>query len=304
MNRVIQAIEQGLASDDNSSANSRRLFHGRGHCYPGLEAINVDFHPGLLLITLYQPLPEDGYQQLLDFINAKLELCVVVQRRYLPKSPSEVIKGEVPEPCYAQTDGMRFALNIAGNQNIGYFLDMQNTHRWLREHAEGLHVLNLFSYTCAFSVAALCGGARSVVNVDMSAGVLKTGQKNHQGNELDSRASRFMKLDILKSWGRIKKPGPYDLLVIDPPSNQRGSFVAEQDYGKVLRRIPQLLGEQGQVLVCLNAPHLASDFLVQLMAQECPDCELQQRFAASADFPESAPNRSLKVMLFNYRRPQ
>ncbi|WP_019530333.1 class I SAM-dependent methyltransferase [Dasania marina] len=303
MERVIAAIAQGLSETNKQAPQSRRLFHGRGHCYPGLEAINVDFHPGILLITLYQAPAEQGYQQLVDYlVGEPNDLCVVVQRRYLAQSPSEIIKGVLPEDCYAATDDMRFALNIAGNQNIGYFLDMQTIHQWLRDHAQGVSVLNLFSYTCAFSVAALKGGARAVVNVDMSSGVLKTGQKNHQLNNLDSRASRFMKLDILKSWGRIKKPAPYDLVVIDPPSNQRGSFVAEQDYGKVLRRIPQLLGEQGQVLACLNAPHLATDFLLELMAQECPGCTLLQRFAASEDFPEADPNCSLKVMLFSYQR--
>jgi 23S rRNA (cytosine1962-C5)-methyltransferase len=197
---------------------------------------------------------------------------------------------------------MRFDIKIGVNQNIGYFLDMQTVHQWLRGHAKGRHILNLFSYTCAFSVAAIKGGAQRVVNVDMSAGVLKTGQRNHVINALDSRAARFLKLDILKSWGRIRKTGPFDMLIIDPPSNQRGSFVAEQDYGKVFRRIPQLLGVRGEVLACLNAPHLPEDFLVELMAKECPQCQLIERLPVSEDFPESDSNRSLKVMLFSYQQ--
>ncbi len=140
-----------------------------------------------------------------------------------------------------------------------------------------------------------------MVNVDMSAGVLKTGQANHQLNKLDSRASRFMKLDILKSWGRIKKAGPYDCLVIDPPSLQRGSFSALNDYRKVLRRIPELMPEGGKVLACLNAPELDSNFLIDTMAEACSACSFVERLANSADFPERDSERALKVMLFEYR---
>lgn len=302
MDRVISAIEKRLPLLLAAKPQSQRLFHGRGHCFEGLEAINVDFHPGVILITLYSEPVELGFKQLISYLQSVATFCVVVQRRYLLKSPSEILLGVLPEQVYAHTDDMRFELNILANQNIGYFIDMQNTHRWLRDHAKGKHILNLFSFTCAFSVAALKGGAKSVVDVDMSGGVLKVGQKNHQLNQLDSRAGRFMKLDILKSWGRIKKPGPYDLLIIDPPSNQRGSFVAEQDYSKVLKRIPQLLAESGEVLACLNAPHLPSDFLVDLMAEHCPECSLIERFSATDDFPEANENRSLKVMLFSYKR--
>ena len=301
MRQLITALETHLAS---AGSNSRRIFHGRGHCYPGLEHINVDYHPGIIFITLYQALIENDRVLLHDFVSQHCRgFTVVEQHRYLPKSPSKILQGSLSleEARCAQTDGMRFDIKLGANQNIGYFLDMQNTHQWLREHAEGKRILNLFSYTCAFSVAALKGGAESVVNVDMSAGVLKTGQRNHALNDVGGAKSRFMKLDIMKSWGRIKKTGPFDFLIIDPPSNQRGSFVAEKDYIKVLRRIPQLLVNGGEVLACLNAPHLPERFLLELMAEACPQCQLIERLPASKDFPESNPDCSLKVFWFKYR---
>ena len=299
MQPVIEAIAAHIAGE---VASSCRIFHGRGHCYPGLEHINVDYHPGVILITLYRALTDADKTLLHDFIRDHCEAYTVVeQHRYLPQSPSDVLMGALQESYYAQTDDMRFDIKLGANQNIGYFLDMQNTHLWLRDHVSGKRVLNLFSYTCAFSVAALKGGAESVINVDMSAGVLKTGQRNHALNNVAGAKSRFMKLDIMKSWGRIKKMGPFDFIVIDPPSNQRGSFVAEKDYLKVLKRIPQLLVEGGQVLACLNAPHLPESFLLDLMAEACPDCTLLERLPASKDFPERDEDCSLKVFWFNYQ---
>ena len=300
MKRVLEAIEAGLERVVKGEMDSRRLFHGRGHCYPDLEDINVDYHPSLLLITLYKKPDDQVFNKFIELLKSTVTLCIVVQRRYLHQSPSELIQGVLPEKIFAQTGDIRFYLNIGNNQNVGYFLDMQPTHRWLREHAAQKTILNLFSYTCAFSVAALKGGAKSVVNVDMSSGVLSTGRKNHEINDIDPRSSRFMKLDILKSWGRIKKPGPYDLLIIDPPSLQRGSFNAQIDYAKVIKRIPQLLVNGGEVLLCLNAPHLPVDFLIDLMAEQCPGCTFIKRLAASPDFPEKDENRNLKVLLYRY----
>jgi 23S rRNA (cytosine1962-C5)-methyltransferase len=195
---------------------------------------------------------------------------------------------------------MKIELNLGNNQNIGYFIDMQSCHDWVRQNAKDKQVLNLFSYTCAFSVAALLGGAKHVVNVDMAGGALSTGRYNHYLNQLDKKDRTFMKLDILKSWSRIKKPGPYDLIIIDPPSNQRGSFVAEKDYRKILRRIPQLATPSGQILACLNTPHLSESYLQDVMSQECPDCRFQRRLLLSNDFPEKDNNCSLKILLFRY----
>lgn len=299
MKRLIEAVTAGLA---NNQGDSQRLFHGRGHTYSGLEGVNVDVHPPLLLVTLYRELAEEDYQLMINGLRPlmKDDKPLLVQRRYLPRAPSELICGELPEQLYAKNGELRYLLNVGVNQNVGYFLDMKPTHDWLAGRAKGLTILNLFSYTCAFSVNAVHAGARSVVNVDMSAAVLKTGQRNHALNQLDGRASRFMKLNILKSWGRIRKTGPFDIMIIDPPSNQRGSFMAETDYEKVLRRIPQLVKPGGLVLACLNAPHLPPQFLEEKMAEHCASCEFVERLPASVDFPELDPERSLKTMVFRY----
>ena len=86
-------------------------------------------------------------------------------------------------------------------------------------------VLNLFAYTCAFSVVALQAGARLVVNVDMGQGTMATGQQNHQINGITAGAS-FLVHDIFKAWGKINRSGPYGLVIVDPPSYQKGSFIA------------------------------------------------------------------------------
>jgi 23S rRNA (cytosine1962-C5)-methyltransferase len=196
--------------------------------------------------------------------------------------------------------GARFRVHVLKGQNHGLFLDMAEGRRWVRELAQAqpkLKVLNLFAYTCAFSVAALQAGAKLVVNVDMSHGAMAIGQQNHQLNGLSTGAS-FLAHDIFKTWGKISRSGPYDLIVVDPPSYQKGSFIATKDYARLMRRLPELLMPSGQALLCLNAPELGLDFLKDQMQEAAPELNFVQRLPNPAVFADVSPERSLKVLVY------
>ena len=98
--------------------------------------------------------------------------------------------------------------------------------------------------------------------------------------------------------GKVKRLGPYDIVVADPPSYQKGSFVATKDYARVVRRLPELLAPGGQALLCLNAPEIPEQFLRDLVAAEAPDLAFVQRLDNPAVFADADPQRALKVMLF------
>lgn len=293
------AYQRQIAS--GASADSRRIFHGRGQCYPGLGFVTLDAFAPILLLTLFAEPPATWLEDLLA--NLKSQLCpgfdcLVVQRRYLPNAPSEVPLGQLPEQVYARRGDLRFHLHLARQQNAGFFLDMEPGRQWLEQQAPAKRVLNLFAYTCAFSVVAVAAGAEKVVNVDMSSPSLNTGRANHQLNGLDKTRSEFLAEDILKSWGRIKKRGPYDVVIIDPPSYQKGSFIATKDYAKVVRRLPELMPTGGLVLACLNAPELSKDYLKQQFEEQCPGAQFVERLTPCADFPDVDPQQQLKLLVY------
>jgi len=300
--------------DDFMHADSCRLFHGRGCCFPGFEQVTLDWFSPVLLLTLFKQTDVSWEQSLLDELQAILQVAVaeglippqaikavLVQRRYLVDTPTELLQGELPEDVYARRGELRFALKLGNNQNTGFFLDMEPGRQWLESLVAGRSLLNLFSYTCAFSVVGQAAGARSVVNVDMSRGALSQGRDNHRLNGLSTDNVRFLGENILKSWSRIRKPGPYDVAVIDPPSFQRGSFVAQKDYIKVLRRIPELMNPGADLLVCLNAPELDEAFICEQMLAACPPCQLVGRLEPHKDFPDVDPNQQLKLFHFRYQ---
>lgn len=281
--------------------DSYRVFHGRGRCFPGLEFVTVDYFQPVLLVTLFNEPPEQWVEIFTREIRSLLApaiSAVILQRRYLPGAPSELLYGTLPEKTFAQRGNLRFNLHLAQQQNSGYFLDMEPGRCWLEQNAKGRRILNLFAYSCAFSVVAVAAGAEKVVNVDMSSAALNLGRANHQLNSLDKQRSEFLAEDILKSWGRIKRRGPYDVVIIDPPSYQKGSFIAEKDYGKVIRRLPELMPEGGLVLACLNAPELDETFLHDQFQSECPAAEFIERLPGSLDFPDTNPEQQLKLLIF------
>jgi 23S rRNA (cytosine1962-C5)-methyltransferase len=143
----------------------------------------------------------------------------------------------------------------------------------------------------------LQAGARQVVNVDMGHGVMKIGQQNHQLNGLTAGAS-FLPHDIFKTWGKITRGGPYDLVIVDPPSYQKGSFIATKDYARLMRRLPDLLARGGHALLCLNAPELGLDFLQDQMQALAPELAFVQRIANPQVFADVSDQRSLKVLLY------
>jgi 23S rRNA (cytosine1962-C5)-methyltransferase len=214
----------------------------------------------------------------------------------------------VPEPHVVTEQGAHFRVHVLKGQNHGLFLDMAEGRRWVRDYAaqylaskseqdRGLKVLNLFAYTCAFSVVALQAGARLVVNVDMGQGAMATGQQNHQINGITTGAS-FLVHDIFKTWGKINRSGPYGLVIVDPPSYQKGSFIATKDYARLMRRLPELLAPGGHVLLCLNAPELGVDFLHRQMQELAPELALVERLANPPAFADVSPDRALKVLIY------
>jgi 23S rRNA (cytosine1962-C5)-methyltransferase len=294
---VISTVTAQLA---RAGGEVRRLFHGRGGCFPGFDWLAIDYLPPVAVIRVYAPQAPVALDRLIEalYADAGIDGVVLQYRGRGHHAHAQVVAGEVAETLEVREGGLRYRVRPLQNQNAGLFLDMRNGRDWVRAHARGARVLNLFAYTCAFSVAALAGGAEAVVNVDMSSAALAMGRDNHRLNQFPTDKVGYMALDLLRSWSRVRKPGPYDLVIIDPPSFQPGSFIAERDYRKVLRRLPELTREGSRVLACHNDPLQSEAFLHALMRTEAPGFRFCQRLANADDFPEVDPDAGLKVLLY------
>ena len=297
-----QELQQHIENQSLNATNEfQRLFHGRGGLYEGMRHLTIDSIDTIISVALYfeEENEDEIIAMLQEFVkNSQKYETLVIQRRYIKGAPSEVLMGEVPDELSILENGMQLKLNLLSNKNNYYFPDMKNGRAFVREHAKGKHILNLFSYTCAFSVAAKFGGATSVVNVDMSKGALKIGMANHALNNLEPRGVSFLPYNILKSFSALRKKGPYDMIIIDPPSFQRGSFEATKDYEKIIKRLPELAAEKCILLACLNSPELTSEFIIKKIEDFAPDFKFEKRLKNLPTFASNDEEKSLKNLLF------
>ena len=285
------------------SRQARRLFHGRGHSFPGLEHVTVTAWGAYLQIVFHQQVDRAVADQLVDALAQQIQGVegIVVQQRAGRGTQSEVVRGHVPEEVTVTEGDLNYWIQPTRNQNVGLFLDMGHVREDIALAVKGKKVLNLFAYTCAFSVSALHHGAASVVNNDMSRNALELGSRNHRLNEQDQRQVRMIPHNLFKSWWKIRQFGPYDVIIIDPPTNQRGSFVVEKSYGQVLKRLRELASPGASIIAALNSPFLGPDFLHNQMARWAPEATFLSQYPLHPDFPDAFPERALKVMKFKYR---
>jgi len=293
--------------------DATRVFHGRGGRHPGCEHWTLDAYPPVLVLTSFQPVDETELAVIGEALARRwVQIApdgaalnwVFQQRQPGGRVETRLMAGAVPEPHVVHEDGAAYQVHVLKGQNHGLFLDMAGGRRWVRAHVAqwpGMKVLNLFAYTCAFSVVAMQAGARAVVNLDMADGALAIGRRNHQLNDLPASAAAgvsFLAHDLFSSWGKVGRAGPYDLVIVDPPSFQKGSFVATKDYARLMRRLPDLLAPEGHVLLCLNAPELGLAFLRDAMAELAPTLRFVERVANPDTFEDVSTERALKVLVY------
>ncbi|NOQ15215.1 MAG: methyltransferase domain-containing protein [Methyloprofundus sp.] len=280
---------------------AQRLFHGRGHAYPGLHHVTVDWLPPVALITLFASEPLADIEAFAHYLQSVLPDCssVQLQHRYQLSGPIDIIRGESVKQLSIYEDNLQFNISLGKSRNTGLFLDMANGRRWVQQHSKDKRVLNLFAYTCGFSIAAIAGHAKSVLNVDMSSAALNVGRENHRLNQQSLEQVRFEKLDIFKSFSRFKKRGPFDLLICDPPTLQKGSVDIAKDYPKILRRLDQFMAPNATLMLCLNSPDLERQFLIQHMAELAPQYTLVDEIKPPEVYVE-AEGKGLKVLCFKH----
>lgn len=297
---MFSILKHEISLRSNDRPECRRLFHGRGRCYPGLEDLTIDWYQPVVLVTLYRKREPDWLRQLTALLAESLSAldAVIVQHRYLIDCPVEQLYGSIPEELFATERGLRFKIDLTGGQNFGFFPDMAMARHWVCQHGQNGKILNLFAYTCSFSVAAIAAGAGQVVNLDMSRSALQRGRENHQLNQLDERRSTFLAVELFRSFSKLRKLGPFDIIICDPPGEQGGSFRPARDWPRLAQKLPDLLNTNGILMACVSTPHLSSQGLETLFSQSVPQLELEQILLSGPDFPEREEGLGGRALIY------
>jgi len=206
-----------------------------------------------------------------------------------------------PEPWFGQRaadeyavweHGLQFLVRPYDGFAYGLFLDHRDNRKRVRELSAGRRVLNLFAYTCGFSVAAAVGGATQVASVDAHKRYLEWGKRNFEINGVALGPHRFFCSDIFDFYKRARRQGlRYDLIILDPPTfsrqrQPRRVFVLEEQLEALCTGAIELLERDGLLLLATNDRGLSRQRLEQAVQKAAGSrrCEIIERPGLPIDF--------------------
>ena len=277
-------------NDKNLSEEFKRIYHGRG-LEGEYKSVTIDSIDNILLVQFFDDEKEEIIEFLKEYIKTSRHDTLIVKNRI--NNEIKAIIGDIPKNAVAIENGFKFKLNFY-NQNIGYFGDTKNVRMYVESIAKDKKILNLFSYTCGFSLYAKRGGASKIINMDMSKNAISIGMKNHSLNGYDMKNILFWPHNILKSFAKIRKNALYDVIIIDPPTFQT-NFIAKNDYLKIIKRLDSFCDKNSVVIACLNSTDYDENFLKDLVENNS-----NLRFLEKIENPSEYENGSLKSLVFSF----
>ena len=311
MNTIKEMKEMIIQNLSTLPVGPARVLNGRGGRAPGFDDINIDLFPPLVFVTVYCKLSDDEISQINDVLKIIfVDNPILIQDRSVRPAVTRLQYGDIPTEMTIQEDKLKFFLNPLRGQNPGFFPDMRDGRKIIRDSVEkgidngidDFRVLNLFAYTCSLSVVAIAAGASKVVNIDKNRRSLDIGRRNHRlNNDVIAGGYRnqaqFFPHDIFKSIGKLKKEGPYNLVIADPPPTQKGSFMLLKDYPKLIRRLPEMLLPGGEIILTHNGPGWSWDDFENMVRQSLPELSKMKRLPPPNDFAPAEEGRGLKILV-------
>ncbi len=203
-----------------ADTNAFRVLFGEADSLPGVTA---DLYDRYVALVTYADALDALLPWVTDALRAELAPLGIVRRKRRGDSTgeqrTEVLHGELPPPFVVRENGMKLEVDLAAGQKTGLFLDHRDNREFLRGLALGRRVLNLFSYTGAFSVAAMLGGATQTVSVDSAAPAGAAARRNFELNAIDPRPHEFHTQDAFQYLEQARaRHEQFELVIADPPS--------------------------------------------------------------------------------------
>jgi 23S rRNA (cytosine1962-C5)-methyltransferase len=254
-----------------TTTNCFRIYDREMHHYP----LAIDFYAGRYCIQYFSadreyPDPsealveevEKGLQQLLgadgDFIYWRNRIKRAKIQQYEKAD-------EAKEFFSVLEYGVQFRINLLDYLDTGLFLDHRETRHLVALASKGKRILNLFAYTCSFSVQAAMNGSLFTKSVDMSNTYTDWGRENFLLNGLPLSKNTIVRADCLKFLDEeILSRTKYDLIVIDPPTISRSKkmdqmFDIQLDYPTLIFKALQLLTPEGVIFFSTNSRKFTFD---------------------------------------------
>lgn len=259
-----QAKEKRRAYYQDEQTNAFRLVNGAGDHLGGMT---VDKYGDFVVVSWYN---QTLYNKQEEIISAFKEVFPEIKGIYeklrfqTDQLQSRLLWGIcAPEPLYIKENNLTYAVYLNEGLMTGIFLDQREVRGLFATGlAKNKSVLNMFSYTGAFSVAAAAGGAKSTTSVDLAKRSLKKTQEQFAINQIDIEQQTVHVMDTFAYFKYAKKKNlAFDCIILDPPSfarNKKKVFRVAKDYGELIEDSVAILNNQGIIMASSNAANVSS----------------------------------------------
>ncbi|KAB7643004.1 class I SAM-dependent rRNA methyltransferase [Bacillus sp. B3-WWTP-C-10-D-3] len=258
--KIKSALHKRKQFYKSSDTTAFRALNGEGD---GLGGLIIDYYDGYYVVSWYS----EGIYTFRDEIIAALQTVanfkgIYEKKRFDTKGKyiegDDFVAGERGEfPLIVKENGVNFAVYLNDGAMVGVFLDQRNVRKQIRDkYAKGRTVLNMFSYTGAFSVFAALGGASKTTSVDLANRSLSKTIEQFSVNEVDYEAQDIIVEDVFLYFKyAAKKKMKFDMVVLDPPSFARSkkyTFSAAKDYKNLLKETIAITENNGIIVASTN----------------------------------------------------
>jgi len=285
-NSIIALLEVALAARadllDERHEAAFRLFNG---FYEGFPDLVLDVYARTLIIHNYADPPEDGLPAVETarvFLRSRLPwLRAVILKTRNASAPAErrgkLLEGGVPDRKIRE-HGLWYALDLTMNRDASLYLDTRNLRKWALDHLSGVTVLNTFAYTGSLGVAAMRGGAKRVVQLDLNRKFLNIAKTSYTLNGFPIQKADFISGDFFPVVSRLKRSGAlFDCVFLDPPffaATDKGTVDLSESKG-LINKLRPLVADGGWLVAVNNALFLSGREYMSVIDELCADGYLQ-----------------------------
>ena len=258
-----QAKEKRSAYYQDDLTTAFRLFNQEGDGFGGLT---VDLYGDYAVFSWYnsyvyqiRKVISEAFRQVFPEVLGTYEK---IRFKGLDYESAHVYGQEAPDFFTVLENGILYQVFMNDGLMTGIFLDQHEVRGSLVDGlAMGKSLLNMFSYTAAFSVAAAMGGASQTTSVDLAKRSRELSQAHFQANGISTGDHRFIVMDVFEYFKYAKRKGlTYDVIVLDPPSfarNKKQTFSVAKDYHKLISQSLEILNPEGIIIASTNAANVS-----------------------------------------------
>ena len=258
-----QAKEKRSAYYQDELTTAFRLFNQEGDGFGGLT---VDLYGDYAVFSWYnsyvyqiRKVISEAFRQVFPEVLGTYEK---IRFKGLDYESAHVYGQEAPDFFTVLENGVLYQVFMNDGLMTGIFLDQHEVRGSLVDGlAMGKSLLNMFSYTAAFSVAAAMGGASQTTSVDLAKRSRELSQAHFQANGISTDDHRFIVMDVFEYFKYAKRKAlTYDVIVLDPPSfarNKKQTFSVAKDYHKLISQSLEILNPGGIIIASTNAANVS-----------------------------------------------